>query len=310
MRMMSDPERTVAVISCTTFETVKVSDPILFYKADRAHIIYTSQDNASGTFYESLVDDIERQVLLKRKVDIIRHNSVVYRYGIMLKEVNDIIRHEIEQYGESVDIYVNISSGSAEYAAAAMYACMMHPQAMPFTVRVKEHNIPIEKYRELMEEGAPFGDAKSVFDPKMVETFRIRPPKEELIRYLAFFDSIEDRPYSNRSIMEMMEHAGVWEYTPRDGKEKNRNSPTMMFRRNVLEPLTERGWITRGRSKNRWSVTPSGRAILDIFCDDDMRSFEEISMSIKEYREDICRCMMMVLDNDVHEKSESDSDFS
>ncbi len=51
----------------------------------------------------------------------------------------------------------------------------------------------------------------------------------------------------------------------------------MQFRRNVLEPLIEKGWITNGRSKNRWTVTASGKAILDIFCDPEeiRKQFEE-----------------------------------
>lgn len=288
--MMSESgKKTTTVISCTTFETIKVSDPIVYYEADRAHIIYMSRDNGRGGFYEDLVKDIREQVLSKRDVEIIPHNSVVHRYSEMLRVVNDIIKDERNRFGRFVDIYVNISSGSAEYAAAAMTACMMNPETIPFTVRVKEHNITLEKFRELIEDGAPFGDAKSVYSPKMVETFNIDPPPEDYVRYLAFFKSIEDRPYTNVNIMRMMDEVDVWRYDPKK-ESQSKQSASNAFRRNVLEPLTDKGWIINGRSKNRWLVTPSGNAILDIFCDEDeIRSYREIVESMRENRMMICR---------------------
>ena len=296
--MSESGKKTTTVISCTTFETVKVSDPVIFYEADRAHIIYMASEKPDKRdFYEGLVDEIRRQILSKRDVEIIAHNSVVYRYGVMLRLINDIIRQEKERFGRFVDIYVNISSGSSEYAAAAMTACMMNPEAIPFTVRVKEHNIPLEKYRSLMEKDAPFGIAKSVYDPRMVETFNIEPPQEEMVRYLAFFTSIEDQPLTNASIIRMMGEAGVWRYDPKDGKEKGKQAASMQFRRTVLEPLTDKGWLEKGPTKNRWKITPSGRAILDIFCDDDeIRTYREIIESMREVRCSVCRTVCDAMD--------------
>ena len=294
--MSESGKKTTTVISCTTFETIKVSDPVVFYEADRSHIIYMSRDGDDRKdFYDGLVKDIEEQILSRRDTKIFLHNSVVYRYGEMLRLVNDIIRQEREEFGNFVDIYVNISSGSSEYAAAAMCACMMNPGTIPFTVRVKEHNVPIDKFRELIEEGAPFGDAKSVYRPRMVETFSIDPPPEEFVKYLAFFASIDGEPYTNVSIMNMMGEAGVWRYDPGEGG-KAKQAAAMQFRRNVLEPLIDRGWIEGGRTKNRWNVTASGHAILDIFCDpEEIRSYAEIVESMRRVRYSICRsvCDMM-----------------
>ena len=288
--MSESGKKTTTVISCTTFETVKVSDPIIYYEADRAHIIYMSRkDSDRYGFYEDLVKDIKEQVLSKRDVEIFTHNATVHRYSDMLRTVNDIIREEKSKFGRFVDIYVNISSGSSEYAAAAMTACMMNPEAIPFTVRVKEHNIPLERFRELIDEGSPFGEAKSVYTPKMVETFNIEPPQEEHVRYLAFFASLGGRPYTNVTIIRMMDEADVWRYNPKE-ETKSKQSASNAFRRNVLEPLTEKGWLTNGRSKNRWDITPSGRAILDIFCDEEeMRSYKEIIESMRLVRASVCR---------------------
>ena len=53
-------KRITTIIACTTMETVRVSDPALFYEADRLHIVYMAQEGSDKKeFYESVVDEIE-----------------------------------------------------------------------------------------------------------------------------------------------------------------------------------------------------------------------------------------------------------
>ena len=286
--IMSDSGKKITtVISCTTFDTVKVSDPIIFYEADRAHIIYAEDDGDRTSLGRELIDDIERRVDSDKDTEFITHASSVFSYNIMLKEINNIIKQEREEFGRFVDIYVNISSGSQEYAAAAMTACMMNPGVIPFTVRTKEYNFSVEDHRRLIGEGAPFGDSKSVYGPKMVETFSIDPPQEDMVRQLAFFASVEGSPYTMASMISLMENLGIWRYNSRDGNDKGKNASVMQFRRTVLEPLVQRGWIANGRTKNRWVITESGRAILNVFCDeDDIETFRRL----REEKEHIMYC--------------------
>ena len=291
--IMSDSgKRITTVISCTTVETVRVSDPALFYEADRLHIIYMSEDDSDKQqFYSALVDEIEKNVRGRRDIEVIRHNDTVYRFNTMLHLVNEIIKSEKEEFGGFVDIYVNISSGSSEYAAAAMCACMMNRGCTPFTVAAKDRTIPFEKYRELISrDGHPIGNTSSVHEPKMVKTFNIEPPDEDLVRYLIFFDSLGGRPYTRASIMRLLESNGIWKYES-SKKDPKKNSATMKYRRDVLMPLLDNGWIINV-PKNRWIVTPAGRAILDIFTDEDDKI--EIRDIIEEYaanRTMICNSM-------------------
>ena len=291
---MSDTgKRVTTVISCTTVETVRVSDPALFYEADRLHIIYMSEDGSEKQlFYGALVDEIEKNVRSKRDVEVIRHNDTVYRFNSMLRLVNDIIKAEIEEFGRFVDIYVNISSGTSEYAAAAMCACMMNRGCIPFTVAVKERTIPFEKYREMIsEDGHPIGNTKSVFDPKMIETFNIEPPDEDLVKYLMFFDSLGGRPYTTASIIRLLEANRIWRHDPKNNAQ--RNAVTMKYRRDVLMPLLDKGWI-RNIPKNRWEVTPAGRVILDIFTDEDEKiEIKDLILDYAEHRSKMCMSMAL-----------------
>ena len=203
---------------------------------------------------------------------MIRHNGTVFRFGSMLRIVNDIIKQEKQEFGEFVDIYVNISSGTSEFAAAAMCASMMNKGCIAFSVAVKDHTVPFDRFLEMYSvDGHPVGDALTVHDPRMIETFNFEPPDEDLIRYLLFFDSIGGRAYTKGNLLKLIEAADLWKYTPTKTKNPGRNAATQQFNREVLFPLIENGWLRNGGSKNRWEVTPVGRAILDIFTDEDDR---------------------------------------
>ena len=293
--MTESGKKVTTVISCTTLETVRVSDPILFYEADRAHIIYMdSEKSEKKGFYSSLVEEIERRVKEKRDVEFFLHNEKVYKYNLMLKLINDIIRSEKAEFGDFVDIYVNISSGSSEYAAAAMCVSMMNQGVIPFTVWVKEHTVPLDRFREMITvDGRPVGIAKEVHEPKMIETFSIEPPDEDLVRYLSFFAQIERKPYTVNSIMKMMEENDLWKYTPTKTKNPAKQSAKQQFNRSVLDRLKEKGWLRMGRSKNYWEVTPAGKSILDVFLnDEDNRPFREIIVEMNECRTMVCNSVM------------------
>ncbi len=233
---------------------------------------------------------------------MIRHNGTVFRFGSMLRIVNDIIKQEKQEFGEFVDIYVNISSGTSEFAAAAMCASMMNKGCIAFSVAVKDHTVPFDRFLEMYSvDGHPVGDALTVHDPRMIETFNFEPPDEDLVRYLLFFDSIGGRAYTKGNLLKLMEAADLWKYTPTKTKNPGRNAATQQFNREVLFSLIENGWLRNGGSKNRWEVTPVGRAILDIFTDEDDRI--PVPLLIEEYAKDrMCMCEALNLPEEPDEK--------
>jgi hypothetical protein len=286
-------KRTTVMIACTTNETVRVSDPAVYYETDVLHLIYHRGTDARAALYDSLVDEIRRRISERRDTEIVLHDETVYRYNVMLRTVNDIIRSIRDEYGEFADIFVNISSGTPEYIAAAMCACMMNRGAVPFTVSVKEHTIPPEEYMRMTSvDGRIVGDAKSVNTPKMVETFAIDRPDEDLVRYLSFFSRLGDRPCTPSTLVDLLSSAEVWIYTPSRTSNPGRNSAWVACKRAVIDPLVAKGWLRPGRTKNRWQVTPTGRMVLDVFCDeDDDRDLMEVYETIRVSRKNICCCM-------------------
>lgn len=289
--MSGSGKHVTVVISCTTTETVRVSRPALYYEADRLHVIYmASKEPEKEGYYESLVDEIERQVRSGRDMEVVRHDAVVYRFNGMLHLIDGIIKEERERDAPT-DVYVNISSGTPEYAAAAMCACMMNEGCTPFSVAVKEHSIPFKKFAELTSAGGrPVGDAAEVSDPRAIETFNIDPPDRDLVTYLLFFDSLDGRAYTTTAIMNMLGEYGIWKYVPTKTRNPGRNAASVQYRRTVLSPLVDRGWLENGPTKNRWRVTRAGKAVLDIFTDEDER--RSVAEMIRDYSE-VRSCMMM-----------------
>ena len=105
-----------------------------------------------------------------------------------------------------------------------------------------------------------------------------------------FFDSLRGRPYTTGNIIRLMDANGIWRYQPTKTKDPGKNAASVQYNRVVLTPLIEKGWLRNGSSKNRWIVTPSGRAILDIFTDEEDRI--PIIDLIEDYTEKRC-CMSM-----------------
>ena len=95
---MSTGRKERIVISCVTFETVKISDPVRYYDATRAHLIHyiregldESKANIYQQFYDKVCDNINST---GRGVEIIEHNEVVSDFSIMLKTILGIIDSE------------------------------------------------------------------------------------------------------------------------------------------------------------------------------------------------------------------------
>ena len=62
-RMESESgKRTTVVIACTTQETVRVSEPALYYEADVLHLIFQRGSGERAGLYESLVEEIKTQI--------------------------------------------------------------------------------------------------------------------------------------------------------------------------------------------------------------------------------------------------------
>lgn len=269
---MASGRRKRIMIACVTFETVKVTEPIDFYDINKAHIIHYVKEGIGErnrrytAFYDRVVELISQ---MPRPVEIVEHNARVSDFSTMLRTILSIIQSE-RSAEPDCEVYVNISSGTSEYAAASAIAAMMIPGTTPFSVGTREYTVSDDKIEELyFIDGKPVGLTKSTFEPRSVPSYAINIPDEHLVRALRM---LHDRDAAKQQItsgkmIEALKGIGVW-YRDTDGIEpssKRRQTEAVYYQRDFVAKWLAQGWVRKDELRNKYVVTDQGRNIIDTF---------------------------------------------
>ncbi|WP_400233679.1 hypothetical protein [Methanomethylophilus alvi] len=134
---MSNPY--IIVISCVTTETVMVSSPSIFYKADEVHLFRYIRDPRSkkSKLYRDHYNEVVRKVSTSLpSCRIIEHSDEpVYEVNRMARSL-DKLYCRISKDNDDFRILANLSSGPSEFAAALGYSrtsipawsCLRYPR--------------------------------------------------------------------------------------------------------------------------------------------------------------------------------------
>lgn len=264
--MDEDLHENAAMIACATFEVSKIIEPLRFHGTRRIHIIHYVKDNSEkNSIYQEFYDEVCRQITDIGGVEIIEHVAKVYDYATMLSTIVRIFREETADL-----IRVNISSGTSEYAAAAMMASSMYSKAQPFSVRTREYSVDQENLRDLYSvDGRLVGLTKTVYGPKPVESFSVLAPDFELVRCLGILQCADkDKvPATAAYMIDRLKCCGAWSYVPESRSKRTplEQRETMYYKRHYVDNLLAKGWIRKDAGKTRYSLTSDGKAILNVF---------------------------------------------
>ncbi len=262
------------MVACVTFETSKVVEPTLYYEINKVHVIHYVKDPESenGRLYDSfcnrVVEMLDEQSPLK--VEVVKHNERVSDFSVMLRTILTVISSEKENE-PGCEIYVNVSAGTPEYAAAAAIASMMMPGTIPFSVGTKEYTVPNERIRELyFIDGKPVGLTKSTYDPRILPSYTIEMPEEHLVRALRILDTRNSQNASVTSgkMVQAIKDAGLWyRDTQKSEDEKNaqRQNEAVYYQRDFVNKWLSCGWVEKDPRRSRYILTDEGRAIIDTF---------------------------------------------
>ncbi|MGA1872142.1 MAG: DUF6293 family protein [Thermoplasmatota archaeon] len=245
------------VISCVSFETVKIIQPILDYRADKVHLIHSGKKPPYIDFFNHVTGELD-----KNKIPWEEHNVFYSKFTDVMRAVRTMIRKE---RAEGNHVYVNIGAGPQIYSSAAMVATMMEG-GIPFNAPTDEWTVK-DVRKVFYEKGRPVGNARSVKAPVEIPVFEVRPPEEPLVRGLAIWKEVTDR-YRIRPTKEILtaleENDLLFDIWEDDRRKKYSQSALMRYRRNFLEKWENKGWIiNEGRGK--YSITDQGGMILEIF---------------------------------------------
>ena len=268
---MTSGRKERVVISCVTFETVKITDPVRFYDATRAHIIHYIREGLDESrarifhdFYDRVCGIIRDS---GRDVEIIEHNEVVSDFSIMLRTILSII--DSEQRNGDCDIYVNISAGSSEYAAAATIASMMSKGVTPFTVGTGKFTISEEEdiKRMYYVDDVPVGLTSTTREPKILPVYVIERPPEHLVRGLRVLKEEIDRKRSTSSARmgPIFIEKGIWIRDGKVPKDREKNSFALNYHRDFMKKWMELGWVVKDELRNKDVITEKGMNVLNTF---------------------------------------------
>ncbi len=291
------------VISCVTFDTVKITDPIIHYDATKAYLVHycNKEPIKKKTFYNELYDTVleildehydmislkfdvggcryeespigSETVLIDRpskklvkELTVVDVNEVVYDFNVMLKTMFSIMNFERKLDEDSKNpIYVNISAGSSEFSAAALMASMMFDNVEVFSVHTEEHMVDdLKKYYD--ENGRFVGLAKSVKEPMPITNFTIPRPDKGLILSLKVYFSL-GCPSATETIRELKNYS----YTE-NGEEvklwswdkKELPNEKMIFQRQFIDRWVSEGLVDR-ISRGTYELTDHGRFTINTY---------------------------------------------
>lgn len=263
------------MIACVTFETTKVTDPIDYYEINKVHIIHYvkdphQEDNVYNSFYNRVVEIINEVPV--RDVEIVEHNEKVSDFSIMLRTVLDIIQMEKANRDEECEIYVNISSGTSEYAAASAIASMMVPGTIPFSVGSKSYTVKKEDIeRTYFIDGKPVGLTETTYEPRTLPSYTIDLPDEHLVRGLRILDERNRRKESVTSgkMVQALKDDNQWirdtDTDDPNRKAAQRQAEAVYYQRDFINRWTKNGWVEKEELHNKYVLTPKGRNIIDTF---------------------------------------------
>lgn len=272
------------MIACVTFETTKVTDPVKFYESTRVHIIHfaqelpTSEFNIYEDFYNRVCEIINDES--NNSTEIINHNEKVSDFTVMLRTILNIIK--MERIGcEDCDIYVNISAGSSEYAAAAAIASMMSPGTIPFSVNTETYTIIGEDdlKKAYYRNEKPVGLTKTVRSPKTLPCYSIEMPMEHLVRALRILNerNAKKLPVSSGKMSPVLKDAGIWYRESKGiGRSDHRQSDAVNYHRDFVTKWIDLGWVKKDELRKRFIVTEKGKNVIDTFHVDDIPSCDSV----------------------------------
>ena len=263
---MTSGRRDRTVISCVTFETAKITEPVAYYAATRVHLIHYAEPSDSeniiySEFYDHVCSTIKKDM---PKAEIIEHEAVVYDFTAMLRTVLNILTEE-----NDADVFVNISAGTSEYTAAAVIASMMVPGTVPFTVSAREYSIPYDEIRKIYyKDGIPVGLASAANEPKALPHYRIDIPDEHLVSGLRVLErKSADGPVKGTAVIKALKECGVWYRNERSGEkdDERKRYEAVCYQRDFVDRWKENGWIDKDKRTKKYIITGAGRIVLDTF---------------------------------------------
>ncbi len=261
--MGSKPIESKVVVSCATLETIKITNPIQYYGADKVYLFRNINTNSISITFATKI----KEFLESKNIEVIMCPDYIFDYNTMFRSIYKILRKE----GQNSKIYINISAGTPEYASAAISASMLTPESMPFTVESNNLSFTIEeiKYAFLDKDIQPIGLSRAVENPIEISTIKIESPEAEYIAFLRILNELSESKIkaSSTIMIKYLKEEKIWSYCKHTARNKtiDHQKEVMFYRRHYIEPLIKKKWIEKKPNPSQYCLTPEGIIVLDLY---------------------------------------------
>lgn len=288
------------MVACVTTEVVKITQPAHDIGVDRIHLLNFVKEGDSNiqeeqdrkTFYGMIYNQVKNELSMFVEEVVEHRNVTTYNFDQCFHAIYDILYKEKE--GDS-DVYVNISGGTPEYAAAAAIASMMIKGVKLFSIGTMASCFTVDFKKQLEQsyhDGRLVGSAFDVYEPFPISSFPLPTPDEDLLKALKVFVSIPVGRRSNVNVIRKLIYHGLWRFTldengtntsvefeDKDGKFiegndyekyiKRQKKEAVLYQRGYIDKWKKFDWIEKSKiNGKRYDLTETGRRYVEIFCSD------------------------------------------
>ena len=249
------------LLACLRYDVLKIIESVRAYSPQ---YVITFHDAFSDPTKQRFAFADRFQHLLEKEFPSISYHS----FEMKQKDFRDISKTLesavtfLNNLVDYPDIFINISAGTNEFAAAATMTSMIHDNVAIFTQDEEEDNLSAEAIKEIYyKNGEPTGPVTKVSEPRAIDVYRVDPPSKPLIIGLRILDENmkAGRSLMAKDMIKIFMDEGIW---LRDGPSHNDN---VLYLRDFVEKWIAKGWVVRGQLRNQYRITEKGRMMLDTF---------------------------------------------
>ena len=279
---MSSGKRISVLVFCISPVKELYLGPIEHYEPDLIYALVDPGDGNTEKFqrdqYDSLKKEFKCRDINDLSVDTRDYNEVLATLVDLKKSLNS-------QFGDRLDLFINISSGTNEYAAAAMFASMLPEPSTAFRVDVSDSRL---SYETISGISGTLSDSLDFSEPERYPVHTQQNPDEEMAAFLSIMKALLTVSRSPRrsDVIDQLKAAGFWSYDPQrktnSGRSDLDDKENMYLKRHYIDPAVKNGWL-ECPCRNVFRLTELGRSYISIY--------GESESIAKEAQEDfLCSC--------------------
>ena len=260
---MSSGRRESVMIFCASAVKDLYLAPVEHYGPDLVHVFVSDRDDNVSALEREVYSNCKKEIGCKKLVE---HPIDTHDYEGILASIIEIKKELSGTYGEDLDIFINISSGTPEFSAAAMFAAMLPEPAIAFRVDT-ESDLSKEELEDIA--GRISGSVR-VSEPARVTGLKNDDPEEEMIIFLSIVRELlrETRYPKFRTMIELLKDDDAWSYDPSRKSGRGRTSledrEERYLKRHYIEPALKNGWLEKLDGR-RIGLTEQGMAYLSVY---------------------------------------------